>query len=69
MIYMIFYQFSGERLAVWENLGMKPSANQFAELGILIKFDERIKIHYSVRFDFKSLKRISKNHHEHMTCG
>lgn len=28
-----FILLTGERLAVWENLGMKPSANQFAELG------------------------------------
>lgn len=28
--------FLGERMVVWENLGMRPSANQFAELGCLL---------------------------------
>lgn len=35
MIFKLLYL--GERMVVWENLGMKPSADQFAELGMLVK--------------------------------
>ena len=33
---MLISFLTGERMVVWENLGMKPSANQFAELSELI---------------------------------